>query len=144
MPVSHAHPAVFPDAQVAVFHPVAHLFRCSGAGIGTDIRFGAHFPAPFDVLVCAEGVRIFHLPALVVDGGAFRSHTVQPMIGGDETAAGPSYDGAFDFFQCVNHIGPEAVFIGKTRGRVVNAAVYLCVEMLDELAEYHVVVSDFR
>ena len=71
----------FADRLVAIFHPVAHLLHCACPGVGADERLATDFPAPFDKLVCTEGVRVLDLPGLVPNALPVGSNGVFPVVG---------------------------------------------------------------
>ena len=142
--VCSTHPSVFPDSEVTIFHPIAHLLWSPCSCVGTNVRFASDLPTPFYILIRPESVRVFYLPGLVVHRGTFFPHSVQPMIGRYETATRPTYNRGFDFPQSLNHILAETIFIGKLRLWVVQSSVHLIIEMLDKLSENHFAVFYFR
>ena len=140
MAVCHSHTPPFADAQVAVSHPIAHLFRRACSGISTDVRFAPHLTAPLYVFIRTESVGVFHLPRLVVDGLAILPHSVHPVVSGHEAPTWPTHDRDFDLLERINNICTETILVSKLRLRIVDTAINLIVEMLDEVAENHFVV----
>ena len=135
-----AHAGVLADRLVAVLDPVAHLLHRARAGVGADVRLAAELAAPLHVLVGAEGVGLLDEPRLVIGRLAVRSDAVLPMVGRDEAPARPADDRHLDLLQHFEDVGAEAVLVRELRLRVVDAAVDLVVEMLEERAEDHRIV----
>ena len=135
--VGHPLASELAHIQVAVFHPVAHLFHRAGSGVGADERLASYLPAPFDELVGAESVGILHLPGFVEDGLPVGTDPVVPMVGGHETSTGPSDDRNLEFLHGLDDIGTETVLVGKRIPGTEYAPVNLPVEMLDKLSEQH-------
>ena len=123
--------------EVAVFHPVAHLFGSAGAGVGADIRFAANLTAQQDELVRAEGVGILHAPGLVEDGPAVGTDSLFPVVAGNKAAAGPTDDRGTYFLECFQDIGTESVFVGERGTGFKYAAIDLAMEVLKEMTIEH-------
>ena len=130
------------DGEVAIFHPVTHLFHGAGAGVGADERLAADFPAPLHEFVGAEGVGILDLPCLVPDALPVGADSILPVVGGHETAARPADDRDLQLTQGLDDVLAESIFVGKGIAGAEHPAVDLVVEMLQEASEYHGIVLD--
>ena len=139
-PVRLTKPAEFPNVEVAVFDPVAHLFWRSRPGVCADVRFRPDFSAPLNILCSSERVRFLYVPSLVPSWLTVWTDSLFPMVGGNKAPARPSDDRDFDFPQSLNDVFTKPDFIGKGRAGIENAAVHLTMKMLDEMPENHGVV----
>ena len=134
MPVCPAQRRPLADIEIAVFHPIGHLFRCAGAGVGADEGLGADFTAEGNELIGAESIGFLDGPGFVEIRHALPD-ALLPGISRDEAAAGPADDRRLDLAQRLDDIAAKAVFVRQVAARVINAAVDLPVEVLEEMPE---------
>ena len=99
--------------QIAILYPIAHFFGSACACIGADKRLTPHFTAPFYKLIGTKSIGVFHLPCFIINRSTFFSHSIIPMITGDETSSRPTYDRHLDLFQSLDNVCSESVFICK-------------------------------
>ena len=116
--------------QIAVLHPVAHLFGGSRTCIGADVGGTIQFAAELDKFVGSKLVGFFHSPSLVIGGDSLLAYAKMPIVSRYVAAARPTDDRGLDAAQSIQHVGAEAVLIGKFGGGIVNASVDLTMKML--------------
>src|SRR6185312_2958441 len=99
--------------EVAVLHPIAHLFFGTRASVGTDVGLCAYQAAPVDELVRPEGIRLFNTPCLVEARLTVLSYTISPVIGRHEASAGPAHDRNSEFPPGFYDIEPKTFSVGQ-------------------------------
>ena len=67
---------------------------------------------------------------------AFGPDTIEPVVPGDEVAAGIADDGHAEFFDLARHVGAKSFCIGEGRPRLEHAGVDGAAEMLEKGAQH--------
>ncbi len=123
--------------HVAVFNQGSGLFRGSRAKIQTYQRRSAHRATPGNKFVGAELIGLDGVPGLFQHTGTIfsRSHTIQPMVAGDEVASGIANDGNSQVLYFFQDILAKPVRIRELGVWVVNTPVNRAAKMLEEGAK---------
>ena len=126
-----------PCLAIAVFHPVAGLFRRARAEVHRQHRLPIELAAKLDELVGAEGVGFDGLPGKLPSAGArlLGAHAVLPVIAGGEVAARIANDGEAKLPQRLDDVGAHPVGIGVNAAGVVHALVNGATQVLEKTAE---------
>ena len=122
---------------IAVFDEGGGLFGSAGAEIQAHKRLSADELAPGHEFVGAELIGVEGVPGFVEDGGAILlgADAVEPVVAGDEIAAGIANDGNRELANFVHYVFAEAVGVGEFGLRVVDAVVDAAAEVFQEGAE---------
>ena len=110
-----------------------HLGR-AGAEIEPEQGLRANQPAPLDEVVGTELIGLGRVPGAIQDRGSLRLRTdpVEPVIPGNEVAAGIAHDGHAQFLDLARHIRAKALGVGQGRPGLVHTGIDGAAEMLEE------------
>jgi hypothetical protein len=123
--------------DVAILHQGSSLLGCASSQVDSEKWLSTGGAAPRDIFVGAEGVGVEGIPRLVEDLWALflGPHAVEPVIAGDEVAAGIADDRHAEFADFFQDILAEAPGVGELGGRIENAFVDGAAEVFEEGAK---------
>src|SRR5205809_1696937 len=123
--------------HVAVLNQSRSHFRAARAEIHPQERLATCLPAPGDEFVGAKLVGFERVPGAVEDTRPvlIRSHSVKPVIAGNEIAARVADDGYAQLPDFVYHVVAESVGVPELGSRLVDPGVDRPSEMLQKRAE---------
>ena len=122
---------------IAILHPVAGLFRCSGAEIDRQHRGPVHRVAKPDVFVGSELVAFKALPGQFAYCGALGgiSDAIHPVVARGEVSAGVAHRGHVQASQRMEDIRPTSVGIRMGAVRLIDALIDRPPHVFQESAE---------
>ena len=122
--------------RIAVGHPVEVLLGICQA-VEANVGLGSNPPAKFNELIGSERVGLDHAPTRIAIRFAVLANSFLPVIGVNETPAGPADHRHLQFLERLDDIKTKSLLVGQRRTGLENATVNLVVKMLEESAEEH-------
>jgi hypothetical protein len=107
------------------------------AEVEAQQRLGSDEAAPVDEVVGAELISFEGVPGTFEDGGPFvlGADAVEPIVAGDEIAAGVAHHRHCKLLDLRGYILAEATLVGEGRAGFVNTGVHGAAEVFQEGAE---------
>ena len=124
--------------EVAVLDVGDRHLRRAGAEVHAEQRLGPDRAAPVDELVGAELIRLQRIPRPLEHRRPLRLRTdaVEPVVAGDEVAAGIADDRNAQLLHLARDVRAESLGVGQTRAGLVDARVDGAAEVLQERAQH--------